>query len=179
MITLAGGLLGLAAAPLVAQALLVFVSRDGNLAYQLDTRVLLFTLLASVLTGAICGVAPALQTGRVPLIAALTDRSRLTSARGVRLRKTLIVAQLALTLLLLMAAVLFVQTLTHLRERVGFASNQLLMFGVDPMAVGIRRAAGGAGDAGSVSAAPAGARRRAGRDRERRAARRRHWRAAA
>lgn len=136
VITVAGGLLGLAVAPLVAQALLVFVSRDGNLVYRLDARVVWFTLAASLVTGAICGVAPALQTGRVPLIAALTDRSRIAGARGVRLRKTLIVAQLALTLLLLMAAVLFVRTVTHLRDRVGFASSQLLMFGVDPTSVG-------------------------------------------
>jgi predicted permease len=131
-----GGLLGLAAAPLVAQALLVFLSNGDGLVYRLDGRVLLFTLLASVVTGAICGVAPALQTGRVPLIAALTERSRTTSRGGIRLRKTLIVAQMALTLLLLIAAALFSRTLTYLHERVGFDSERLLAFRFDPTAMG-------------------------------------------
>ena len=67
LLTLAGGVLGLAAAPLMATALLAFLSSDGSLVFRMDPGVLLFTLLASVMTGAVCGVAPALQTGRIPL----------------------------------------------------------------------------------------------------------------
>ena len=69
-------------------------------------------------------------------MASLNERSRTATVGGVRLRKSLIVAQMALTLLLLMAAALFVRTLTHLHERVGFDSSRLLMFRVDPPAVG-------------------------------------------
>ena len=88
----------------LAQALLAFLATNDNLVYRLDTRVLLFTLIASVLdwrdlwcrAGAADWTRPADRGAHGALAHGRPWR------RG--LRKTLIVAQMALTLLLLMAA---------------------------------------------------------------------------
>jgi predicted permease len=100
VIALGGALLGVAVAPLVAQALLSFVDTDLN--PQLDYRVFLFALALCLFTAAVCGLMPAYQAGRIPLAASLTDRSRsIASKGGVRLRKALVASQVAFTLILL------------------------------------------------------------------------------
>ena len=74
VISLAGGLLGIAAAPAVSAALLSFLPQDvarASLTSDLDTRVLLFTFLVCIATGALCGSAPALQAGKLSLVTAL------------------------------------------------------------------------------------------------------------
>jgi len=133
MISLAGGLLGIAAAPAVSAALLSFLPQDvarASLTSNLDTRVLLFTFLVSIATGALCGSAPALQAGRLSLITALRERA--PSVGGVRLRRALVVGQIAFTLILLICAGLFLQTVSRLHEKgPGFESARLLMFQVD------------------------------------------------
>lgn len=132
LITVGGGVLGLVAAPALSRGLLALFAQDAALSPGIDVRVLLFAFVAAVVTGIVCGLAPALQTGRVPLITSLTERSRIASAGGVRLRKLLVVGQMAFTLLLLIGAGLFVQTLARLHERVGFASDNLLTMSVSP-----------------------------------------------
>ena len=83
----------------------------------MDHRVFLFAFLVSVVTAGLCGLVPALQTGRIPLIASLKERSRIATAGGVRLRKALVVGQMAFTLILLIGAGLFVQTLARLHAK--------------------------------------------------------------
>ena len=92
VISLAGGLLGIAAAPAVSAALLSFLPPDvarASLTSDLDTRVLLFTFLVCIATGALCGSAPALQAGKLSLVTALRERS--PSIGGVRLRRALVI----------------------------------------------------------------------------------------
>ena len=92
VISLAGGLLGIAAAPAVSAALLSFLPQDvarASLTSNLDTRVLLFTFLVCIATGALCGSAPALQAGKLSLVTALRERS--PSIGGVRLRRALVI----------------------------------------------------------------------------------------
>lgn len=136
LLTLGGGVLGLIAAPLVSQALLSFMTRDGDVQAPIDTQVLLFAFLASVMTGVVCGLAPVIQTGRIPLMASLKQRTRAGSPAGVRVRKLLVIGQMTFALLLLIGAGLFVKTVARLNERVGFASGDLIMIGVNPHGIG-------------------------------------------
>jgi predicted permease len=136
LLTLVGGLLGLAAAPAVSHILLQLLSPEGDISFRLDYRVLVFTFLASILAGGLCGLVPAFRTGRLPLIAALTERSRISAHESARLQKMIVAGQMAFALILLIGAGLFVQTLAHLHERVGFASGSLVMLSVDPPSMG-------------------------------------------
>jgi predicted permease len=136
LLTLGGGMLGLIAAPLVSRALLSFMANDGDVHAPIDTRVLSFAFLAAVVTGIVCGLAPVLQTGRIPLIASLKQRSRSASPGGVRVRKLLVIGQMAFALLLLIGAGLFVKTVARLHERVGFASGNLIMININPSGLG-------------------------------------------
>jgi predicted permease len=132
LVTLGGGALGLAIAPAVARVLLAYLSNDSEVSIHIDARVFAFAFITSVATGALCAIAPALQTGRIPLITSLKERSTLPSGAGLRLRKALMIGQLAFTLILLVGAGLFVQTLSHLYDEAAFPTSRLLMLSVSP-----------------------------------------------
>jgi predicted permease len=140
LIASAGGLLGVVAAPAVSQVLLLFLPEGVSLRSMVDQRILLFALVATVVSGTLCGVAPALQAARRPLAVSINGRA---TARGgaVRFRKGIVAAQLAFTVVLLAGAGLFVQTLTrlHARDR-GFDSSSLVMFRSDPARIGYSEA---------------------------------------
>ena len=144
VISLAGGLLGIAAAPAVANALLSFLPQDvarASLTSDLDMRVLLFTFLLCVTTGVLCGTAPALQAGRLALAAGLRERA--PAGGGIRLRRALVAGQIALTLVLLIGAGLFVQTVSRLHEKgPGFETDRLLIFQIDTAKNGYDHAGG-------------------------------------
>ena len=77
-----------------------------------DWTVLGFTGLVSVLTGVLFGLVPALQATRPKLAPTLKDQaSNVVGGTAVALRKALVVAQVALSLLLLMGAGLFIRSL--------------------------------------------------------------------
>lgn len=78
-----------------------------------DVRVLLYTLLLSVLTGIVFGLAPALQASKPNLVSALKDEAVGFSWRRLSLRNALVVGQVAVSLLLLVAAGLFVRNLRN------------------------------------------------------------------
>jgi predicted permease len=80
---------------------------------KLDTRILAFTLLISIVTGIIFGLVPALQSANIDLNDALKQSSTRTTSTG-RLRSTLIVFEVALSLVLLIGAGLLIQTLFQL-----------------------------------------------------------------
>jgi putative ABC transport system permease protein len=90
---------------------------------QIDRSVLIFTVLASLLTGALCGLLPALQLSRSNPGDALKDGDRGgSSGHGARTRNTLVVAEVALSLMLLASAGLLIRTLGVLqRVSPGFA----------------------------------------------------------
>jgi putative ABC transport system permease protein len=81
--------------------------------FTLDRRVLAFSLILSVLTGLVFGTAPALQASRPGLVPALKDEAFVPDDRSRRfnLKKTLVVAEVALSLVLLIAAGLFIKSL--------------------------------------------------------------------
>ena len=101
---------------------------------KLDLRVLGFTILVSLLTGLLFGLAPALRATRVDLNSALKDNARSVGG-GTRsyLVKTLMVAQVGMSLVLLVGAGLFVRTLSNLQKvDVGFNRENLLLFNIEP-----------------------------------------------
>jgi len=82
---------------------------------SLDTHVLLFTALVSILTGALFGLVPAWQASKVNLAEALKDASRTNSAgRGIRSHSLLVTAEVALAAVLLVGAVLMLQSFQRL-----------------------------------------------------------------
>jgi predicted permease len=99
---------------------------------RLDWRVFGFTTAMSLLTGALFGLAPALRATRVELAPALKENAGGASRRA-RLSQALVVAQVAMSLALLVGAGLFARTLRNLSNvEVGFNRDNLLLFRVDP-----------------------------------------------
>jgi predicted permease len=104
---------------------------------SVDWRVLLFTCAVSVLTGILFGIVPALRSARVDLTPALKngpgDAIAPAGRRWLSLGNSLVVAQVALAVVVLSAAGLFVRTLRNLESvNPGFDTNNVLLFGVDP-----------------------------------------------
>src|SRR5258705_8784901 len=130
LISLAGGAGGLLLAHWGLYALLKlpqnFVNTEDAI---LDTRVLLFALAVSVLTGWVFGLVPALQLARPELQSFLKEGARGSGegARWNRIRGAFVVAQVALSLLLLVSAGLLIRSFDKLlRVNLGFKPEQLL-----------------------------------------------------
>jgi len=138
LLAVAGGVLGLALAVWTDRVLLAFLPPE-TVALQLittpDLRILLFAIGVSLLTGLIFGLAPALQSTKPDVAPTLKDTVGGISGGGshVRVRKALVAAQVMLSLLLLIGAGLFIQSLRNLRDMgPGFATGNLLAFDSAP-----------------------------------------------
>ena len=113
---------------------------SGPLSLSIDTRpdmrVLAFTLVVSVLTAFVFGLAPALRAGRIDPLPALKSTGGPAQGAGrVRLRRMLVVTQIAVSLVLLVAAGLFARSLIQLqRIDVGFNPESVLLLDVTPPA---------------------------------------------
>jgi predicted permease len=138
LIALVGGLLGVAAAPIAVRTLVAFLPRGTAptaLHLGLDSRLLLFAFVASVAAGLLSGLAPAWQAGRRSLVTSLRERG--STPGGVRLRKVIVTAQIALTLTLVVGAALFLRTLNALTAKgPGFRTSSLISFSIDPLRSG-------------------------------------------
>ena len=107
---------------------------------QLDRRVLAFTLGLSCLTGIIFGIVPALRATRLDLTPTLKDTGRGSSGytRSL-LSKSLVVAQVSISMLLLIGAGLLIRTLRNLQHvETGFNERNLLLFSVEPRLIGYK-----------------------------------------
>jgi predicted permease len=107
LLALAGGVVGVLLAVWLIDLVMAFkppISLPLLIDLQLDWRVLSFTVVLSLLTGTLFGLLPALQATKPELVPALKDESALGGYRRSRLRNTLVVAQVALSLVLLVAA---------------------------------------------------------------------------
>jgi len=97
-----------------------------------DTRVLLFTGTIALLTGLLCGAAPALSASNTKPGSALQPGSRIGETKRQRLfGKGLVASQVALSLVLVSLAGLFVGYLSQLRNNLGFERNNLLLVTLD------------------------------------------------
>ncbi|HEX7330794.1 MAG TPA: ABC transporter permease [Pyrinomonadaceae bacterium] len=144
LLSVLGGLLGILFALWIKDGLIAVSLWGGRgmnaLQPQLDWRVLGFTLGLSLLTGIVFGLAPAWRSTRVDLTPSLKDSGRGSSAvHRSLLSRGLVVVQVALSLLLLVGAGLFVRTLLNLqRVDPGFNTQNLLLFDVQPSLVGYK-----------------------------------------
>jgi len=124
-------------------ALAAMASRDTSflppgIEPSLNWRVLLFTTAISLATGILFGLAPAWRATRHDLTLGLKHGRRSTGAVS-RLSKALVVAQVALSLLLLMGAGLFIRTLHNLQQvDIGFNQSNLLVFSLQPGQAGYK-----------------------------------------
>ncbi len=137
-----GGLAGLLFA-FWGSTLLVSMMQRGQDPIVLNTspdlKVLAFNTALCLLTGLLFGLAPAFRATRVDLTPSLKQSAANSGAGRERLRltKTLVISQVALSLVLLFGAGLFVRTLVNLVTLdVGFQRENLLLFGVAPLEAG-------------------------------------------
>ncbi len=131
-----GGALGLVLAYVGLRIILALapenLSRDAiisqGVTIPLDQRVLLFTLLLSILTGIIFGLLPIVQASNPDLTKALKDSARgSTSGGSLRTRGLLVVSEIALALILLIGAGLMLKSFMHLQSiNPGFNSDNML-----------------------------------------------------
>jgi predicted permease len=139
LLSLSGGAAGLFLSGLMIRALLGFLPTGDSpllLTPDPDMRVLVFSGALAVLTGLLFGLAPAFQALQLDLWSTLKDvvGAITGDTNSANLRKGLVVAQVALSFLLLAGAALFVRTLSNLREtNPGFRNiDNLITFQVDP-----------------------------------------------
>jgi predicted permease len=146
MLALAGGLLGLFVAWQGSVALLKLASSGPNmipLNVTPDVRVLAFTMLLSMTTAVLFGLVPALHATRVDLSSALRAQGRgVAGSRGagrMPLGKLLVVAQVALSMLLLVATGMLVRSMQRLESvDLGIARDQLVIATVDAARAGYK-----------------------------------------
>ncbi len=136
-----GGILGIGLGVVGIRLLtmLLAVGRDDfSLHAELNWRVLLVAAALSMATGVLCGLAPALAATRVDLLTSLKQlRTAGPGWRRLTLRQSLMVAQIALGLVVLVAAGLFARTLSRLESvQLGFNRENVLLFRLDAWQAG-------------------------------------------
>jgi predicted permease len=138
-----GGALGVVFSSLASRLLVRMIS-DGRSALALDvpidTRLLLFTLGVTLATALLFGTVPAFLATRPDVAESLKEGRSPGGARGKKpLAKALVTSQVAVSLVLLVAAGLFVRSLINLaRVDTGFDRENVIRLRVDPSSVGYR-----------------------------------------
>jgi predicted permease len=140
-----GGVLGIFVAIWGVRAITHFVAAGMNDTFpyviEVNWRVLAFTLVATVVTGILFGLAPGRRCARVDVNPALKENpsamGKPSNGRSLRLGDALVVAQVALSIFVAVGAGLLVRTLQNLRSiDPGFRSENILLFGVNPVLSG-------------------------------------------
>jgi predicted permease len=142
LLALLGAAIGVACAWNASHLLLTMASSNPEVQTMHvtpDLRVLAFTLALTVLTALLFGMAPALRATRLDLTGSLKQgRGIAAPASRVSLARALIVAQIALSLVLLAAAGLFLRSLVNLTKvDTGFNRQNVLLFGMDEYSAGL------------------------------------------
>jgi len=151
MLSAAAGGLGVLFAYWGVHAIIALASGHGDRPFPYvvapDWRVLVFTIAASLATGIVFGFAPALRSARLDLTPALKETGstgavrRTPAGRRFHLGDALVMAQVALSALVLVGAGLLVRTLSNLRSvNPGFDTRNILIFGLDPTLAGLKQA---------------------------------------
>jgi putative ABC transport system permease protein len=134
----AGGAAGLALAQWIAAAIVALAPDDlpriGELA--IDSTVVLFTLAAVLATALITGSVPLRHIGTSDLLPALEGERTTSTRRTIRTRSTLLIAQIALSIVLLVAAGLVLRSFVALRQiDLGFTPERVLSLEVQPRGI--------------------------------------------
>ena len=138
-----GSVLAVLVAPavsaLLARQLVTDPNADLPFSTQPDYRILLFNFGLALLVGVLFSLAPALRFLHPDLVGSLKQQTGTASGAPLRVRRLSVALQIGLSLLLLIGAGLFVKTLRNLRSvDLGFASDHLLSFGIDPQLAGYK-----------------------------------------
>ncbi|HKC89594.1 MAG TPA: ADOP family duplicated permease, partial [Blastocatellia bacterium] len=135
MLAVTGGLVGMALAQWIIDSIMALkppIAIPITLEPHVDWRVLVFSMIVSVITGVLFGLVPALQATKPDLIPALKDAASKSGVRRSLLRSGLVVTQVAVSLLLLIAAGLTLRALQRLRAlNPGFNPENALMMNFD------------------------------------------------
>jgi predicted permease len=142
-LSLAGGVLGVMLAFWGVQALTVLIMTNPDRPFPFiiepDWRILAFTIVISVLTGILFGLAPAFRNSRINLSPTLKENAPTLPAgeshgrKRFHLGNALVVVQVALSTIVLIGAGLLVRTLQNLHDiNPGFDTRNVLFFGIDP-----------------------------------------------
>ena len=141
LLGLAGGAIGIFLAPQIAAVLIGTIWGVGRGPFAFsprpDLRILAFNFGLALFVSVLFSLAPAFQFGRTELTQALKEQAAVIARGSIHLRRATVAAQIALSLLLLVGAGLFVRTLQNLRGLdVGFTTGHLVTFTVDPKLAG-------------------------------------------
>jgi predicted permease len=145
VLAIAGGAAGIGIAIAIVKGLLAFLpsATDSVMLYDIssspDLRILGFSITLALIIGIAFGFAPAVQATRPDVAKALKDQSASVAggAGQYRFRKALVAAQVALSLLLLTGASLFIRSLENLRSLdPGFRKQNVVQFGVGLQSIG-------------------------------------------
>ena len=136
-----GAALGLLLAPQALRLLIRWMSGTSRgepvFSMTLDWRVLVFTIVATVTGSLLFSLAPAVQFWNLRLADALKQQTSSGMSGSLRFRRTCVALQIGFSLLLIVAAGLFVRTIQNLRNvDAGFATDHLLAFNLAPEMAG-------------------------------------------
>jgi len=136
LLAVLGGAAGLLLAVWTDAALVSFLSTGDTplgLATSPDLRILTFTLAVCLATGLLFGLAPVFAARRVDVASSLKDSARSIAAAHGWFRRVLVVAQVALSAVLLIGAGQFLRTLVNLRTLdLGLDTKNVVAFSVNP-----------------------------------------------
>ena len=136
VLALLGGVVGLLVAAGGHRLLVAFLTGNletVSLEFHLDVRVLAFSFAISIVTGLLSGVLPALRAAREGFLPAMHGTSQLQGTTRLPFARKLLAAQVALSLMLLVGAGLFVRSLRNLAATgLGLARENLALMEVDP-----------------------------------------------
>ncbi len=145
LIGIGGGGAGIVLAGFAIRALVHQLSpADGSVIFQagIDARLLIFNFAIALAVSVLFSLAPALQLRRPDLSAMLGQRSAAGSGAVLSFRRVVVCLQIGLSVVLLIAAGLFIRTMQNLRSvNVGFNTSHLAGFGINPKLAGYSPAA--------------------------------------
>jgi len=141
LLSILGGAAGILLAVPMVKGLLSYLPTNltgYTLSSTPDWRMLGFTVVVSLATGVLFGLAPALQATRPDVAGTLKDEAASVAGGGhLNFRKMLVALQVTLSLVLLIGAGLFLRSLGNLRYiDPGFRTNHLVQFGLNPRSIG-------------------------------------------
>jgi putative ABC transport system permease protein len=144
MLAAFGGLLGLLVAFWTTRFLLGFLPTSDTphvITGAMDYRVLAFNFAIALVAGLLFGLVPALRSTRPDLAPTLKDQAGSVVGGGVGFRKALVVAQVTVSILLLVSAGLFIRTLRNLRLLdLGIKAESMIAFNISPAVAGYTNA---------------------------------------
>jgi predicted permease len=142
LLAAAGGIIGLVIAAWTTKFLLAYLPTSDTphvISGSIDYRVLAFNFALSLVTGLVFGLVPALRSTKPNLAPTLKDQvgAVIGGTGGVRFRKGLVVAQVTISVLLLVSAGLFIRSLRNLRQLdLGLNAESLIAFNLSPYVSG-------------------------------------------